>query len=120
MDNYINISSMIILLISIIMLEIGYRKDKKNIFVYGIEIFGVATFILLIKHMPKILECDIKTYIETGIVAFVAYYILKIAIIYTRKKQIELKNLSDIKEIVKEEPTKKETKRKNIKVEEGK
>ena len=35
-------------------------------------------------------------------------------------KQDELKALSDIKEIVKEEPRKKATKRKNIKVEEGK
>ena len=39
---------------------------------------------------------------------------------YTKLKHDELKNLSDIKEIVKEEPIKKETKRKNKKVEEGK
>ena len=39
---------------------------------------------------------------------------------YTKMQQDKLNALSDIKELVKEEPTKKATKRKNIKVEEGK
>ena len=120
MDKYINISSMIVLLVAILMFEIGYRKDKGKIFICGIEILGLAIFILLAKHLPKILECDIKTYIETGVYAIIAYYILKVAILYKKKKRDELKSLRDIKEIVKEEPTKKATKRKNIKEEEGK
>ena len=39
---------------------------------------------------------------------------------YTLETHNKFKNLSDIKEIIKEEPVKKVSKRKNIKVEEGK
>lgn len=117
---YIDISSMTFLAIAIVMFEVGYRKEKTKIFIYGIEFLLLAIFTLLIKHMPKVLGYTMKDYIEVGIYAYIAYYILKSAIQYTIQKQNELKSLSDIKEIVKEEPTKKETKRKNVKVEEGK
>lgn len=117
---YINISSMIFLLISIIMLEVGYRKENTKIFINGIEFLVLAIFTLLIKHMPKVLGDTMKNYVEMGIYVSIAYYILKSAIMFTKVKYDHLKSLSDIKEIVKEEPTKKETKRKNIKVEEGK
>ena len=120
LTQFINISSMIFLLISIIMLEVGYRKENTKIFINGIEFFILAIFTLLIKHMPKVLGNTMKSYVEVGIYTSIAYYILKSAIIFTKDKHDQLKNLSDIKEIVKEEPTKKVTKRKNIKVEEGK
>ena len=117
---YIDISSMTFLAITIVMLEVGYRKKKTNIFIYGIEFMVLAVFTLLLKHIPKVLGYTIKEYTELVIYAYSAYYILKSAIQYTIKKQNELKSFSDIKEIVKEQPTKKETKRKNIKEEEVK
>lgn len=120
LTNFIDISSMIILGLAIVMFEIGYRKDKAKIFIYGIEFLALAIFTLLIKHMPKVLGYTMREYTEIGIYTFIAYYILKSGIEYTIEKQKELKELSDIKEIVKEEPTKKATKRKNKKVEEGK
>ena len=120
MMRYIDISSIAFVGIAVIFFEIGYRKEKSKIFINGIEFLVLAIFTLLIKHLPKVLSCSMKNYTEVGIYAFVAYYILKSAIMYTKMKQDELKSLSDIKDIVKEEPTKKATKRKNIKVEEGK
>ena len=119
LGKYINISSMAFLAISIVMLELAYRKDKAKMFVYGIEFIVLATFTILIQHMPKIIKCSIKQYTQIGLAVFVAYYIIKIGILYTKRKHDELKSLSDIKEIVKEEPRKKEAKRKNKK-EEGK
>lgn len=118
--NIIDISSIAFLAIAITMFEIGYRKDKVQIFINGIELFALATMTLLIKHIPKILGCTIKNYIIVVIFVFITYYILKIAIMYTKSKYDKLKSLSDIKEIVKEEPLKKVAKRKNKKVEEGK
>jgi len=120
MEIYIHISSITFLIISIILFEIGYKKEKTKIFIYGIEFLVLAIFTLLMKHMPKIFGYTMKSYTEIGIYAFIGYYILKFAIIYTKGRHDQLKSLSDIKEIVKEEPTKKETKRKNKKVEEGK
>ena len=40
--------------------------------------------------------------------------LLKNAILYTKQNQDELENMSDIKEIVKDEPVKKISKRKNV------
>lgn len=117
---YIDISSMTFLLIAIVMFEVGYRNDKAKIFINGAEFLVLAIATLLIKHIPKTLGYTMKQYTETVTYAFIAYYILKLAIMYTKLKYDELKKLSDIKEIVKEEPIKKATKRKNKKVEEGK
>lgn len=120
LETYIDISSLTFLFISIVLFEIGYRKSKRKIFFNGLEFLALAVFTLLIKHMPKVFGYTMKTYTEVGTYAFIGYYILKSAIMYTKVKHDELKSLSDIKEIVKEEPTKKITKRKNKKVEEGK
>lgn len=117
---YIDISSMTFLIIAIVMFEVGYRNDKAKIFINGVEFLVLAIATLLIKHMPKTLGYTMKKYIEIITYAFIAYYILKSAIMYTKLKHDVLKNLSDIKEIIKEEPVKKATKRKNKKVEEGK
>lgn len=117
---YIDISSITFLVIAIVMFEVGYRNNKAKIFINGVEFLVLATATLLIKHIPKTLGHTMEHYTEIVIYAFIAYYILKSVIMYTKLKHDELKKLSDIKEIVKEEPIKKETKRKNKKVEEGK
>lgn len=117
---YIDISSITFLAIAIVMFEVGYRNNKAKIFINGVEFLVLATATLLIKHIPKTLGHTMEHYTGIVIYAFIAYYILKSVIMYTKLKHDELKKLSDIKEIVKEEPIKKETKRKNKKVEEGK
>ncbi len=117
---YIDISSMVFLTISIIMFELGYRNNKTEIFINGIEFLVLAISTLLIKHMPKALGYTMLYYTKLVTYVFIAYYILKSVIMYTKLRQDELNGLSDIKEIVKEEPVKKETKRKNKKIEEGK
>ena len=117
---YINGSSMLFLGISIIMMEIAYRKNDEFIFFNGIEFLAMAIFILLTQHMAKVLNCSIQVYTLAGANLFSVYYILKSAILYTKEQQDRLNNLSDIKEIVKDEPIKKASKRKNKKIEEGK
>lgn len=117
---YINISSIAFLLISILMIEISYRKEDGGTLIYGLEFLVLAIFTLLIQHLPKLFKCNTQTYILIGSYLFALYYMLKSTILYTREKQKELESLSDIKEIVKDEPIKKATKRKNKKVEEGK
>lgn len=117
---YIDISSITFLAIAIVMFEVGYRNNKAKVFINGVEFLVLSIATLLIKHIPKTLGYTMEHYTEIVIYAFIAYYILKSVVIYTKLKHDELKRLSDIKEIVKEEPIKKATKRKNKKVEEGK
>ena len=119
LTKYINLSSLAFLLISILIIEISYKKENDNLLIYGLEFLALAIFTLLIKHIPKLLGCSTQTYILVGSYLFAIYYMLKSTILYTKERQEELKKFSDIKEIVKEEPLKKATKRKNKK-EEGK
>lgn len=116
---YINASIMLFLVISIIMMEIAYRKREGLIFFNGLEFLATALFILLAQHMAKVLNCSVQVYTFAGSSLFAIYYILKSAILYTKSQQEKLKDLSDIKDIVKDEPIKKVSKRKNKKVEEG-
>lgn len=116
---YINISSIAFLAISVLIIELSYRKEDENILLYGLEFLVLAIFTLLIQHMPQLFNCNTQTYILIGSYLFAIYYMLKSTVLYTKERQDELKKLSDIKEIVKEEPTKKVAKRKNKK-EEGK
>lgn len=112
---FINISSIAFLAIAILTIEIAYRKEDDSTLIYGIEFLVLAIFTLLIKHIPKLLECGTQTYILVGSYLFAIYYMLKSTISYTKERQQELNQYIDIKEIVKEEPIKKVTQRKNKK-----
>lgn len=110
---YIKIPSFIFLLFSIFIFEIAYKKDNDEISLNGIEFLVLSIFSLLIQYIPKLLKIDENTYMLAGTYIFLIYYGIKNIIIYTCERKKELDNLSDIKEIVKDEPIKKETKRKN-------
>ena len=119
LNNYIHISSLFFLGISIVIMEISFRKSDELIFTNGIEFLAMAVFILLTQHMTKLFNYSIQVYTLAGANFIGIYYILKSAILYTKEQQNKLNKLSDIKEIVKDEPIKKVSKRKNKK-EEGK
>ena len=119
LNNYIHISSLFFLGISIVIMEISFRKSDELIFTNGIEFLAMAVFILLTQHMTKLFNYSIQVYTLAGANFIGIYYILKSAILYTKEQQDKLNSLSDIKEIVKDEPIKKVSKRKNKK-EEGK
>lgn len=119
LNNYIHISSLFFLGISIVIMEISFKKSDELIFANGIEFLAMAVFILLTQHMSKLFNYSIQVYTLAGANFIGIYYILKSAILYTKEQQNKLNNLSDIKEIVKDEPIKKVSKRKNKK-EEGK
>ena len=119
LNNYIHISSLFFLGISIVIMEISFRKSDELIFTNSIEFLAMAVFILLTQHMTKLFNYSIQVYTLAGANFIGIYYILKSAILYTKEQQNKLNNLSDIKEIVKDEPIKKVSKRKNKK-EEGK
>lgn len=114
---YINISSLVFLFTSILIIEVAYKKDKENIGLYGIEFLILAFMILLIKHIPKIIGCSVQIYILGISYIFAIYYMLKTSVLYTLEKRQELINFSDIKDIVIDEPIKKASKRKNVKKE---
>ena len=120
LDFYINISSLFLLAIALIIMEISFKKDDILAFLNGIEFVAIAIFILLTQHITRQFNYSIQAYTLSGADIFAVYYVLKSAILYTKDQQNRLNSLSDIKDIVKDEPIKKASKRKNKKIEEGK
>lgn len=110
---YIRISTMLFLGVSIIMMEIAYKKSDGLTFFNGIEFLAISIFVLLTQHIPRIIGCSVDEYTLSGANFLAIYYLLKSAILYTKDQQDKLNNLSDIKDIVKDEPIKRASKRKN-------
>ena len=114
----LEISTILIMIIGIVLFEIAYKKDSGVFAIYGIEFLVLAVHSLLINHVIKILNLDLKTYVISSSYLFCIYYVLKTIIIYTNDRRKYLKGLSDIPEIVKEEPVKKEASKKEKEIKE--
>ena len=111
----IKISCMVILLISILIFEIAYRKDSGKLAINGIEVLVLASHSLSMMYVVEKQKFDFTLYILTSSYVFAIYYILKSTIIYTIDKRKKIKDLSDIREIVGNQPTKKEAKKRKNK-----
>lgn len=112
--NGLKIASLIVLFLSILIFEVAYLKDSGKLAINGIEILVLAFHTLTIWHVVNIMNISFEIYILYSTYAFAIYYILKSILIYTNEKRKYLKSLSDIHEIVSQEPIKKEaTKRQN-------
>ena len=105
--------SSIFLLASIISLEFAYKRDSGTLTMTAIELLVLAIHALFIDHVVTIYQFDFRTYLVTSSYMFAIYYVLKSTVIYTRARMKYLKSLSDISEIVKDEPVVKEAKKRN-------
>ena len=108
------ILSMIVLFVSIFIFEIAYHKDNGKIALLGIEIFIISFYTLIIWTITKKYNFTYKNYLLYGTLSIILYYILKESIMHTKEKKKYLNNLSDIHEILGNEPLKKEAKKRNI------
>ena len=111
----LKILSMIILLASITIFEIAYKKDSGKIAINGIEVLVIASHALSIMQVVQITKIGFTTYLLISASVFAIYYILKALVLYTIDKRKYLESLSDIKDIVNNEPIKKEATKKNKK-----
>ena len=111
----IKIASIVILFFSIIIFEVAYRKDSGRIAINGIEVLVLAIHTLTIWTVINRFKIEFDTYVLISTYTFAIYYILKSIIIYTIEKKKYLDSLSDIHEIVSNEPIKKEAKKRKKK-----
>ena len=97
---------------AIIIFEIAYKKDSGIASIYGIELMVLAVHILLIERITQAFNFNTAEFITTTSYIWSIYYCFKAIIIYTRENVKQLKEVSDIAEIVKEEkPLKKVAKK---------
>lgn len=107
------------LVVGIYFFERAYKKDNGYTAITGIEFLVLSLHSLSIMHVITMFHYDFRYYLLTSSYVFSIYYVLKAIILYTKEKRAYLNSLSDISEIVKkEEPIKKEAKKRNGEVEE--
>ena len=111
METITKVISGVFLLASIIILEFAYKRDSGTLTMTAIELLVLSIHALFIYHIITIYQFDFRTYLLTSSFLFAIYYVLKSTIIYTRARIKYLKSLSDISEIVKDEPVIKEAKK---------
>lgn len=107
----LNIFSILFLGIAIAIFEISYRKDDAKLAMYGIESLVVAIFTLFLPYIIFELNGANKKYYLLASIYIASYYILKSIVISIKTKNKHLNsNISDVKEIVKKEKTKRRIK----------
>lgn len=102
------------LVLGLLGLEKGYKIDDGKVAITAIELLVMSFYSLSITHITSLLKIEFINYmfLSAGIIG--VYYLIKEIIIYTKQKKEDLKKLSDISEIVKkDEPIKKEAKKRN-------
>ncbi|MBR3002257.1 MAG: hypothetical protein IKF38_01615 [Clostridia bacterium] len=109
----VKIATLVFLAITLILIEIAYKKESKRVFIHSMETLALASHSLTTMHVIKIYDFDFNNYILISSYIFSVYYVLKSLIINTKARSDYLKGLSDISEIVqKDEPRKKEASKK--------
>ena len=100
-ETIMKIVQITVCLITIVIFEYSYKKDSLKSGLYGIEFLLYSIAVLYVPYMYNLNNLD---FLENVICAFVIYYIVKSisTLIYYRHKYLK-ENMSDVKEIVKEE-----------------
>ena len=94
------ISSVVLFMFALIIIEVAYKKDNDEIALNSIEILALSVVTLLTPYI------FIERINVTGTIVgcyFTAYYILKNLVIYRKEKNKYLRQQSDISQIVKKE-----------------
>ena len=95
---------MISIFVAIIVMEVAYRKDSGKIAIYGIELLVFSIIVLYIPQIYSRLMSKQFCAQLAFIPLFCAiYYTAKSIVIYIKTEKHYQNNLSDVKEIVKED-----------------
>ena len=114
LERGIEICTMIFLFIAIFIFELAYKKDDDDLALQGIEVLVLSAYTLTSQYITKRFNFNFKSYSLAASYIIAAYFLVKCIWVYTKGRKEMADDLSDIKEIVKEEePVKKEATKKN-------
>ena len=102
------------LVIGIVFLEQAYKHNEGYRAINGIEAIVLAAHTLSIEYVLNIIHIDFSMYMYISSGVIVVYYILKLLMVFTLGKKQYIDSFSDISEIVKDEPQKKEAKKREV------
>lgn len=95
--------SMFLIIADVILFEIAYRKDSPSLWIHAIELLACSILVLFLPYVYVYMEVKVKAILMLSPVFLAIYYVGKtigLHIIETKKYQ---NNLSDVKEIVKDD-----------------
>lgn len=97
----LKVFSVALIIITIILFEYSYKKEKGSICIHGIECFILAIFMLLSTYLYTIYFKNFHMIVASVSFLFAIYYVGKSIIIYRRMKKEYINSLNDINEIIK-------------------
>jgi O-antigen/teichoic acid export membrane protein len=97
----LKVFSMGIIVLTIILFEISYRKENGSLAVHGIEGLVLSIFMLFSNYMYTMYIKDFYAYVSIFAYAFAIYLVAKSIVIYKKMKKEYVASLSDIEEITK-------------------
>ena len=92
---------MVILVGTIILFELAYKRDEGKYCIFGIEALFLAIMTLFLTYAVVFLSEKFKMILVICSLLFAVYYTIKALIIYIKTKREFNKNKSDVKYIVK-------------------
>ena len=117
----IKVFATVFLIVGIVFLEKAYKEYSGSKAINGIEFLVLSLHSLTIMHIITLFRYNFQFYLLTSSYTFSIYYVFKAIVLYTKERREYLKKLSDISEIVKkEEPIKKEAKKRSLEDSQGK
>lgn len=90
-----------LIILTVILFEISYKKENGNLCIHGIECLVIAIFVLFSTYLYTVYIKEFYMYVS--IFAYISgiYYAIKSIIIYRKMKKKYIESLSDIDEIIK-------------------
>lgn len=100
-ENIMKIVQITVCLISIAIFEYAYKKDSFKKALYGIEF---VLFSIAVLYVPYMFNLNNMNFLENIIIVYILYYIVKsiVTAIYYKNKYLK-ENMSDVKELVKDD-----------------
>ncbi len=90
-----------LIVLTVIIFEISYKKENGNLCIHGIECLVVAIFMLFSTYLYTMYMKEFYMYVSIFAYIMAIYYAIKSIIIYRKMKKRYIDNLSDIDEIIK-------------------
>lgn len=97
----LKVFSISLIICTIILFEVSYRKENGNLAIYGIECMVIAIFVLVCTYLYSMYIKDFYLYVSIFSYLAAAYYVGKSIVINQKMKKHYYESLSDIDEIIK-------------------
>ena len=99
----IKVFAMLLIIIDVAIFEIGYRKDSIKIWIHGFELLICSILVLSLQYVYLYANSIAKNIFMLLPVFYSIYYVAKIIVEHIIETKKYRNNLSDVKELVKDE-----------------